>query len=280
MYQCNSPENLSRYKQQIQQLLFAKEQAKPQKGLHMHPWSQGLHRGNLLAIPEAPEGCNSQLRLLRDGPLDARSWNPSWSIPSSSLILNSNYQRFGFDLSKPFHTMAHRWNRATCKVSGIMDKPKGDFNGGSNHDHVLEAFQDAGYIVVHKLVDPGDARLPVTRGRVHYIGVHRDALNGTFYPWLLKDVWREVSDAARTHCLQHPLDDFLWGSHEDPALADHPSAKAMLGPDLEKPIEKKRKIDPAWPKLHQKILESNGVPGLHMGTPPQALIHDSFFMVQ
>ena len=151
-----------------------------------------------------------------------------------------------------------------------MDKPKGDPNGGSNHDHVLEAFKDAGYIVVSKLVDPGDARLPVTRGRVHYVGAYRDALTGSFDPKQLKKVWDQVTNAAREDCLQLPLDDFLWGSHADPVLAGVPSATAMLAPVLpvvesEKPTEKKRRVEPAWPKLHEKVLASNGVPGLHLG---------------
>ena len=156
-----------------------------------------------------------------------------------------------------------------------MDKPKGDTASGSSHDHILEAFKEAGYLVVPKVVNPTDANFPVTRERVHYIGVHKKACTGSFDPSTLAHIWDKVSKDAKGLLPNLPLDSWLWGSFDDPELAKlvkKPSGPALPIQGDEPVADKKRRVDPSWPQLHEKILKRNGVFRLYMSEHVQIFL--------
>lgn len=150
------------------------------------------------------------------------------------------------------------------QVSGIMDKSRKNAQGTSNHDHIMAAFEEASYIVVCRKVDPGDAKLPVSRSRVHYMGVHRLALKGNssadpFSPAQWLRVWESVSQDVRIQLPETPLDLFLWGSFQDKQIHQVPSMKQTLESEGV-PEKKKRRTsgEPAWPELHKKVMLDNG----------------------
>ena len=154
-----------------------------------------------------------------------------------------------------------------------MDKPRGNPNGSSNHDHVLAAFDEAGYTVAYRMVDAFEA-VPATRSRVHYVGVHREALMKPFSTSKLTNLWTSVTQDARFIWPDEPLDSFLWGSFSDPKLQDMPSVKQNSDkqPDVvqlppfadEIPEPKKHRVanEPAWPDLHKKVMADNGASSL------------------
>lgn len=163
------------------------------------------------------------------------------------------------------------------QVSGIRDKSKNDPEARSNHEHVVAAFEEAGYYVVSMVVDPTTAKLPVTRCRVHYIGIHRDSLiqsenKAPFNPDDLARLWKSATEDAKAALPDLPLDSYLWGSYLDEEVRKVPSVKQRwekfekpldLGPLLpiqeaqEGPEKKKRRSELAWPELHKKVMSAN-----------------------
>lgn len=160
-----------------------------------------------------------------------------------------------------------KFDEPGLQVTGIMDKSKDE--GTSNHEHVMAAFDEASYTVVYRKVDPGDAKLPVSRARVHYIGVHRDALKRSssadkFSPTALSQVWEAVSQDVRIQLPETPLDLFLWGSFQDKQIHQVPTMKQVIE-SQGAPEKKKRRTtsEPAWPDMHKLVMQDNGAFGPH-----------------
>eukprot|EP00435_Cladocopium_sp_Y103_P066920 s157_g29.t1 len=130
----------------------------------------------------------------------------------------------------------------------------------------MAAFEEAGYVVTSMLVCPSDAKLPVTRGRIHYLGVHRDSLMEPCSADKVLDVWKLVTKDAKHKLSDVPLDAFLWGSYSDEEVQKVPSvqqrwsktsmsASTLPLQEEEGPEKKKRRgtAEAAWPELHKQV---------------------------
>ena len=165
-------------------------------------------------------------------------------------------------------------------MAGATDKEKGcDM---SNHDCILAAFrEEANYICVHRLVDPNDAKVPLSRQRLFYMGFHAEVFqkdakekdNGLEdFALAFKALWDKTVEGSAQQLKTLRLDDFLYGEAGDPSLEDVPSVRPafahMATPPLpiaddcgeDGQLKKKRRHEEKWPKLHLAILEASGAP--------------------
>ena len=164
------------------------------------------------------------------------------------------------------------------KVAGALDKEKG--SDLSNHDCILQAFrEEAGYICVHRQVDPTDCGIPLSRPRLFYMGFRSDLFpNGgqAAFALELEKLWGDVVLDVAKALPKHHLDAFLFGESGDPSLRDVPSVARALrqdpmkdvhvsigdaGCEGERPKKRRRANDQVlWPTLHKDIMEQNFVP--------------------
>ena len=163
----------------------------------------------------------------------------------------------------------------------MLDRKKGEPEEMSNHEAILQAFEACHYLVTWREVDPGEACVPVQRGRVHYLGINRKLLpegSGKSLVSELSSLWETLTTEAAKCLPKYRLDDFLYGAAEDPSLLDVPSLKFAtenarkdwrfnLPIDETSPKEgppKKRKAATLqWPALHQEMLKKYGATWLY-----------------
>ena len=81
------------------------------------------------------------------------------------------------------------------KVVGITHAGKAE-NEEDNNSKVLQAFRDIGYDVCHNQVCASRVGVPMTRNRIHYIGLSSSAIkNSKEQCSLLDSVWKTVLSA-------------------------------------------------------------------------------------
>lgn len=133
------------------------------------------------------------------------------------------------------------------KVVGIMASGTND-NELSNHEEVLAKFDSLNYEVRFQKVCPSRMGVPMTRQRLHYVGVNRK---------LIPDTARkmEVLQAVWTTLVQAPYKAFSL----DHFLGEESSADSTVNCHLPIPVlpmfdqpEKKK-----WVSLHKHIFEGH-----------------------
>eukprot|EP00438_Fugacium_kawagutii_P031417 Skav205767 [mRNA] locus=scaffold1714:451656:454268:- [translate_table: standard] len=78
------------------------------------------------------------------------------------------------------------------RVTGIMSSGE---DGNSNHQNVLQKFDEIGYEVCHAVVCPSKMGLPMTRRRVYYQGLNRNKVeNAKDQIALLSSTWQGLID--------------------------------------------------------------------------------------
>ena len=124
----------------------------------------------------------------------------------------------------------------------------------SNHDFCMEAFNDLGYKVVYKQVNPQDVGCPTSRNRVHYVGLLLEAVPNA--PSLLQvflKCWKHVDEEVGKQFAGLPLRYFLYGTWRCEAVQNMKSAQEMLNAGSRS--NKKQKENPVWRNIHKNLME-------------------------
>ena len=116
---------------------------------------------------------------------------------------------------------------------------QGDDCEPSNHEKVMEAFESCGYVIRLQQVCPSNCGIPMTRQRVHYVGLRMAAVpDAKAQMDEFADVWRTI---LAGQFKQYKLEDFL----DD-------SSGGRLSQSQSKPgTLKERK----WSSVHQAIFD-------------------------
>ena len=115
----------------------------------------------------------------------------------------------------------------------------------SNHQAVLNRFEELGFTVCFQKVCPSKCGIPMTRQRLHYIGISNHRVPGAASKMgKLKEVWSGLLQSKYT---DHPLSEFL---EEIPPKQNRPGEIADLPLSATDHPEKKK-----WVHQHKEVFE-------------------------
>jgi len=115
----------------------------------------------------------------------------------------------------------------------------GEDMGESNHSRVMQAFESCGFAVCLQQVCPSNCGIPMTRQRVHYMGLRMAAVpDAKAQVSRMADVWSAI---LAGQFKQYKLEDFL----------DDSSAGRLSQPPPKLSTPKERK----WRSVHQTICD-------------------------
>lgn len=149
------------------------------------------------------------------------------------------------------------------QVTGVMDAPKeGDATEKSNHDIVMARFSDLGYEVRCRKVCPSSVGVPMTRNRVHYVGLLRTKVARPAQQMdNMARAWDAISQVAYTSL---PLSHFLLQPDSKYLKIRAEGFKSSAGSDLvagldsyDHEVAGTKNGDRAWRVLHAKTFRDH-----------------------
>ena len=120
-------------------------------------------------------------------------------------------------------------------------------NEFSNHEEVLSRFDSLGYEVKFQKVCPSKVGVPMTRQRLHYVGVNKKLIPDAARKMeVFQDVWTTLVQAPYTG---FSLDQFLGEESSADSIGTTPLLPIPVLPMFDQPEKKK------WVTLHKEIFE-------------------------